>query len=117
MNRGDTVTLMLDYQVNGNDLEYNAYDEIELQINNESSSKAIKKLLSAGDINWETIDYQVGDEQHSFTGYVVHLTQEETFSLNAGQSTVQLRIKQNGQVGSSATSMFTLGAVLSSKVI
>lgn len=117
MNRGDTVTLMLNYQVNGEDLQNGAYEEIELQINNESSTKSIKKLLSTGEIRWETVEYTTGGGSDSFTGYVVHLSQDETFLLNAGQSSVQLRIKQNNQVGSSSTSMFTLGAVLSSKVL
>lgn len=113
MNRGDTVCLMLNYKINGQDLVRDAYDEIELQINNESSSKAIKKLLSNGGIKWSTIDYSGG----TFTGYVVNLTQEETFKLATGQSTVQLRIKLNGQVGSSENSTFDLGAVLSTKVL
>ena len=43
MNRGDTVSLMLDYQLNGESLVEGAYDEMELQINNQSSSKSINK--------------------------------------------------------------------------
>ena len=117
MRRGDTFCLMLNYQVNGSDLVQGAYEEIEVQINNQSSSKSIKKLLSDGTIKWETITYDVNGSTESFTGYVVHLDQEETFSLNAGQSQVQIRIKKDGEVGSSDTDNFTLGAVLSSKVL
>ena len=113
MNRGDTIDLMLNYQLNGEDLKEGAYDEIELQINNESSSKAIKKLLSNGGIVWKTVTYDGG----TFTGYVVELDQNETFSLNAGPSTVQLRIKMNNEVGSSENSTFTLGNVLSKKIL
>lgn len=117
MNRGDTVALMLNYQLNGSPLVEGAYDEIELQINNQSSSKSIKKLLSKGEIAWKTINYNVNGSTESFTGYVANLNQEETFLLSAGQAMVQLRVKIGDQVGSSANSTFTLGAVLSSEVL
>ena len=117
MNRGDTISLMLDYQVNGSPLEQGAYDEMELQINNQNSSKAIKKLLSDGTIVWKTVNYSDDGVAKSFTGYVADLDQEETFKLSAGQSMVQLRIKIGNQVGSSNSSVFTLGAVLSSKIL
>lgn len=117
MNRGDTICLMLDYQVNNEPLVEGAYEEIELQINNESASKSMKKTLTGGDIVWETVTYLNNGVEESFTGYVVHLTQSETFSLNAGQSEAQLRIKMNGEVGSSENSKIKLGAVLSSTVI
>jgi len=117
MNRGDTVSLMLDYQVNGSPLQPGAYDEMELQINNQNSAKAIKKLLSEGGIVWKTINYSEGGATHTFTGYVAELDQEETFKLSAGQSMVQLRLKIGDQVGSSGDSVLTLGAVLSSRVL
>jgi len=117
MNRGDTVSLMLDYQLNGESLVEGAYDEIELQINNQNSSKSIKKRLSEGTIQWKTINYNLNGSIESYTGYVAELSQEETFKLSAGQSTVQLRVRIGNQVGSSDTTTFTLGAVLSSTVI
>lgn len=117
MNRGDTVSLMLDYQLNGESLVEGAYDEMELQINNQSSSKSIKKLMTAGDIVWKTITYTLNGTTESFTGYVVELSQDETFKLSAGQSTVQLRVRIGDKVGSSENSTFSLGAVLSSQVI
>ena len=117
MNRGDTVSLMLDYQINGSPLEEGAYDELELQINNQNSSKSIKKLLSDGTITWKTIHYNDGSSDRTFTGYVADLDQEETFKLVAGQSMVQLRVKMGNQVGSSGSSTFTLGAVLSTRVL
>ena len=117
MNRGDTVCLMLNYQLNGEDLIQGAYEELELQINNENSSKAIKKLLSNGGIVWDTVTYYNEGIEETFTGYVVHLTQSETFSLSTGQSTAQLRVKMNGEVGSSDNSYINLGAVLSTRVL
>jgi len=113
MNRGDTLYLLLNYQVNGRNLVQGAYEEIELQLNNQSSSASIKKLLSDGDIVWKKVTYNGG----SFTGYVVHLTQAETFTLRAGETSCQLRIKMNGEVGASEISDFDLESVLSTQVL
>ena len=118
MNRGDTAYLMLNYTINGDPLQENAYQEIELQINRQSSSDSIKKLLSDNSIRWGTLTYE-DNEGHtqSFTGYYASLSQEETFSLSAGKSNVQLRIMVNDEVGSSDVSSFDLGQVLSTKVL
>ena len=113
MNKGDTVNLLLDYQINDEPLQRDAYQEIELQINKDTSQKSIKKTLSSGEIKWETVEYDGG----TFEGYVVHLTQSETISLGAGQAMVQIRVKMNGEVGSSASSMFSLGDALSTSVL
>lgn len=114
LNRGDTVCFGLDYNLNGSPLQEDAYQEIEFQINNEKSSKSIKKLFSKGEIVWGTIEKRNGE---MFTGYYVKLSQKESFMLNAGPSMVQLRIKVDDEVGSSDESSFDLGAVLSSKVL
>ena len=118
MRRGDTFCLMLNVKVNGEDMTQGAYDEIELQINKESSSKSIKKLLSDGDIVWDTVTYlNKNNVTETFTGYVAYFDQDETFKLNAGQSQMQVRVEKDGQVGSSDEDMLTLGNVLSSKVL
>lgn len=112
MRTGDTITLMLKYNLNGVPLQQNAYDEIELQLNKDSGSKSLKKLLSQGDIVWDTVS--VGNS--SFEGYIVNLTQEETFALgNTIQA--QLRIKKDGEVGSSDETEIDLDSVLSSKIL
>lgn len=113
-NRGDTLCLMLNYNLNGNPLVQGAYQEIELQINKDSATKEIKKLLSNGDIKWGTVLKEDGTE---WTGYYADMSQDETFKLNAGPSQVQLRIKKDGEVGSSKETTFQLGTVLSSKVL
>ena len=113
-NRGDTLCLCLKYMVNGEDMIEGAYEEIEFQINNAKNQKAIKKLLSRGEIVWDTVEEESGE---MFTGYVVNLDQIETFNLVAGQSQVQLRVKKDGKVGSSKESAFCLGSTLSDKVI
>lgn len=114
-NRGDTLCLCLKYKIEGEDLVEGAYEELEFQINSAKSQKAIKKLLSKGEIVWgSVIEEKTGE---LFTGYLVNLSQSETFTLVAGPSQVQLRVKKDGQVGSSKESQFELGSVLSDKVI
>lgn len=113
-NRGDTLCLCLKYKLNGEDLVKDAYEEMEFQINPAKSQKAIKKLLSNGGIVWGSVEEEGGE---IFTGYLVNLNQTETFTLVAGPSQVQLRIKKDGEVGSSRESTFDLGSVLSDKVI
>lgn len=117
MNRGDTAYLMLNYTINGDALTEGAYDEIELQINNEFKDNSIKKLLSKGDIRWGTLTYTEGNVEKTFTGYYARLSQEETFSLSNGASEVQLRILVNEEVGSSAVSSVSFGNVLSRAVL
>lgn len=118
MNRGDTSFLMLDYTINGDPLVENAYNEIELTINEDSSFRCVKKLLSKGEITWGSITYDDDQGQpQTFTGYYAHLDQEETFKLQSGTNEVQLRILSNDEVGSSAVSTMELGRVLSSEVL
>ena len=117
MNRGDTAYLMLNYTINGDALTEGAYDEIELQINNEFKDNSIKKLLSKGDIRWGTLTYTEGETEKTFTGYYARLSQEETFSLSNGASEVQLRILINEEVGSSAVTSVSFGNVLSRAVL
>ena len=105
---------MLEYKYNGEDLVEGAYDEMEFQINNTNSQRAMKKLLSKGEIIWGSAERKDGS---IFTGYMVKLDQKETFTLVTGPSTVQLRIKKDGQVGSSDESTFKLGSVLSDKIL
>ena len=113
-NRGDTLCLLLKYQLNGADLVEDAYDEMEFQINSASSQRAIKKLYSKGEVKWGTV---VEEDGNVFTGYLVDLNQKETFALVTGPSTVQLRIKIKDDVGSSKETTFKLGSVLSDKIL
>lgn len=116
-NQGDTACLILNYQLNGQPLEENAYDEIEFQINPQDNANSIKKLLSKGEIEWETVDYEEDDVQKQFTGYVTYLSQEETFTLRRGTSECQIRILVGDEVGSSDITDLSLGRVLSKKVL
>lgn len=116
-NKGDTACLILNYQLNGNPLEEGAYDEIEFQINPQNDLNSIKKLLSNGDIEWNSVEYTEGGETKTFTGYVTYLSQEETFKLRIGNSPCQIRILIGDEVGSSEISDLSLGRVLSRKVL
>lgn len=117
LNRGDTVCLLLNYDLNGQPLEEDAYQEIELQINVQGTYNAVKKTLTAGEIRWGEVAYTDEGEPKTFTGYFTNLTQEETFRLSAGKSDVQLRIMLDDEVGSSAISSISLGQVLSRQVL
>lgn len=117
INRGDTGYLMLNYTLNGDPLEEGAYQEIELQINTQGATRSIKKLLTAGDIQWGTLTYVEESIEKTFTGYFAYLTQEETFLLKEGNTDVQVRIMLNDEVGSSAISPIKLGETLSKKVL
>ncbi len=118
MNRGDTTFLILNYKLNGHDLEKDAYQEIELQINQQGNFNSVKKLLSDESIVWGEVQYLDEDNvEHTFTGYYAFLTQEETFKLTRGKANVQLRIMIDGEVGSSAISDIEIGNALSSKIL
>lgn len=117
MNRGDTTHLILNYQINGEDLQKDAYEEIELQINKQGSFNSVKKKMSLGEIVYGDVTYISEGIEKTFTGYYTQLTQEETFKLSSGKSNVQLRIMVNDEVGSSAISDITIGNTLSSEVL
>lgn len=117
-NKGDTIYLILNYEVNGHSLEKDAYQEIELQINVQGSFNSIKKLLSDNSIAWGTIQYIDDDNvEQTFTGYFAYLSQEETFKLSNKTANVQLRIMIDNKVGSSAISDINVGNTLSKKVL
>lgn len=118
-NRGDTAYLLLNYQVNGEPMVQGAYKEIELQINKQDDFRSLKKLLSKNEIFWgQDFIYQDSEGvEHSFTGYVCALTQDDTFKISSGASTIQIRVLMNNEVGSSSCQELDLGCVLSDKVL
>ena len=117
INEGDTAWLMLNYKLNGQDLEEDAYQEIELQLNPQSGMNAIKKKLSEGTIRWGTAYYMEGNVEKTFTGYLAAISQEESFRLSKGKAQVQLRIMVDNEVGSSAISEVCIGDALSTEVL
>lgn len=118
-NRGDTTYLLLDYQVNGEPMVQGAYQEIELSLNKADCYFSIRKTLSGGDITWEENCTYIDSEgvEQTFTGYVAHLDQEETFALKDGNTQIQLRVMLNNEVGSSKMEVLDIGDVLSDKVL
>lgn len=118
MKRGETKYLFLEYEINGQPLEPDAYDELEVQINKEGSFNSIKKLLSRGEILYGDVVY-VDEEnvQHVYTGYYIHLDQEETFLLSTGKNNIQFRVSMNGEVGESDIADLLAEQALSVKVL
>lgn len=118
-NRGDTAYLLLDYTVNGEEMQDGAYQELELQLNRQGKYFNVKKMLSKGEIIWKencTYRDKEGVEQ-TFTGYVASLSQEETFSLRDSIVEIQLRVMIDGEVGSSKKQALDIGDVLSYEVL
>ena len=107
MNKGDTLDIIIDYKVDGQDFEKDQFQEIELQFENQyDSSKYVKLLLSSGDIKW---DDDIGK-------YVTYLSQEQTFRLSPACS-YQLRVMLDDVVISSEIGTMTIGNTLSRKVL
>ena len=107
MNKGDSLRLVLDFSVNGKEIEQEQFEEIELQLNKEGyGGYCVKLLLSKGDMEW--------DEELS--KYVAFLPQEETFKLSE-MVEYQLRCYKDGTVISSNIGHFRLGEVLSRRIL
>jgi len=100
MNKGDTVHLQLDYRINGDPLQNNAYDEIEFMLS------GMRFSLSEGRIYWHDLEEL----------YCIDLTQEETMRLLA-ESPYQIRIKIDGEVISSDISKLEVGKSLSRDIL
>jgi hypothetical protein len=112
-NKGDTLSLILDYTINDKPLEKDAYDEIELQLNSQSNKNSVKLLYTNNEIIYDD----------ATTKYQASLSQSQTFQLKQDELNTdseieyQLRILLATNVISSAVGTFTLGPVLSSKVL
>lgn len=115
MRRGDTAYLMLNYTINDEPLVEGAYQELELVIKGTRSS--VRKTLTDETIKWGTLIYQDEGEEKSFTGYYTHLEQKDTFKLEEGDLSVQLRVMIDDEVSSSEMSDINFGAILSNKVL
>ncbi len=107
MNKGDSIRLVLDFSVNGKEIEQEQFEEIELQLNKEGYGRYyVKLLLSQGDMEW--------DEELS--KYVAFLPQEETLRLPEIVN-YQLRCYKDDTVISSDIGHFHLGDVLSRRIL
>lgn len=100
MNKGDTITIILDYNLDGNPLQKDAYDEIEFTIGEQVYT------LSNGKITWN-------EEEGK---YLIDLSQEETFNL-PNIVKYQVRIKYSGDVTSSDVETLRIGNTISKVVL
>ena len=106
MNRGDTIRIFLDFELDGQPLEKDVYDEIELQLNEDKTINALKLKMTDGRILWD-------DEQGK---YYVDITQEESFKLK-NPFRYQLRVMNASAVVSSGIGSMNIGEVLSKEVL
>lgn len=107
MNNGDTLDIIINYKLDGEDFEKDQFKEIELQFENQyDTSKYVKLLLSKGDITWNE---ELGK-------YVTALTQQQSFRLSP-ICNYQLRVMVDDIVVSSEIGEMEVGPALSRRVL
>lgn len=97
---GETLTLQLNYTVNGVDLAPGIVDEIELYFG------GVRYTLSGGEIVWD----QIGGV------YQADLDQEATFAL-PNIAEYQLRVKKDDMVGNSEIGYVKVKKTISEEVL
>ena len=102
MNKGDTITIYLDYTVDGAPITEGQFDEIEFCIGS-------KRFTLTGQQNTITWDSEYG-------AYCVSLSQADTFAL-ARDNRYQIRLKKDGEVISSGISVLQIGNTISKVTI
>lgn len=107
MNRGDANYLTLNIKVNSVDIGQHYADEIELTFNKENGLHTIKKTLSDGGITWNAT-------RNKFMAY---LSQEDTFNLEDGANTWQIRLLKDDVVISNTISIINIGDANSKEVL
>ena len=100
MNKGDTITIYLNYTVDGAPISEGQFDEIEFSIGRK------RYTLSDEEIAWD----------EAAGAYSITLDQEDTFALS-GDNRYQIRLKKDGEVVSSGISVLTIGRSISKRVI
>lgn len=112
-NKGDTLKLILNYTLNDTPIAEKKFDEIELQLNSQVNRNSVKLLQSLGEIKYDKLTEK----------YVCYLSQAQTFKLKQdalnedSDVDYQIRLLNNGGVVSSDVGTFTLGAVLSKRIL
>ncbi len=109
MNKGDTISLILNFQLNNEDFNPSMFDEIELQLNEESGVfNNLKLLMSTGDIEWDD----------SIGKYVAYIPQNKSFKLSEISSyQIRVLLKDSDEVTSSDIYSISFGGVLSKKIL
>lgn len=100
MNKGDTITIYLNYTVDGVPIAENDFDEIEFSIGSK------RYTLTDEDIVWD----------ESAGAYKIALSQDDTFSLGY-DNRYQIRLKKDSTVVSSGISVLSLGPTISKETI
>lgn len=107
MNRGDAGKLSLTIIIDTEPITEGYADDIEVTFNPDNTRCCVKKLLSKGEVIWDSEN----DE------YTINLTQNDTFKMHEGDNKVQIRILKDSEVLSSDLTTFIIGAVNSEEVL
>lgn len=105
--RGDTKTLIFKIKKDGTEIDDTDLDDIEFQINKSFTNNVIKKLMSAGQVSYDS-------DEHYFS---VYLTQEDTFTCKEGINKFQIRLVYGGEVKATLKGDIFVGDVLSEGVL
>lgn len=107
MIRGDTNNLVFKIKKKGTEeyIDGSIYTEIEVQFNTQNDVYALKKLKSKNEVMWE--------DDH----FIVFLSQEDTFKLNDGCVSLQVRLFTNGSCKATIVKRINVGKVLSEEVL
>lgn len=105
MIRGDTKNFNFKVKRGTEYVDGSIYTEVEVQFNKQNNYYAIKKLLSNGEVSWET--------DH----FTCPLSQEDTFKLMEGDNDVQVRLYINEDCKGTIIKRINVGEVLSNDVL
>ena len=100
MNHGDTIKIVLAYEVDGEPITENQFDEIEFCIGSK------RFTLSGGGVTWDSTE----------SAYTVWLTQTDTFTMPMSVP-YQTRFKSGDDVISSGEATLDLGNTISRIVL
>lgn len=101
MNRGDTITIVLDYTVDGAPITEGEFDEIEFSIG------AKRYTLTGDNIVW---DDDLGK-------YTLFIGQSDSFAIGNNSASYQVRFRKGSEVVSTDISRLAIGGTISTTII
>lgn len=99
MNRGDAQVIALNITVDGQPIEKDYADELELTFNPELHGHSVRKTLQEGGIYWDDEDGK----------YYAAVDQADTFTLVPGVNTWQVRLLKDSMVMSTIIGKILIG--------
>ncbi len=101
MNRGDTLTIVLDYTVDGAPIEQGQFDEIEFSIGSK------RYTLTGEDITWD----------ESLGKYTLFIGQNDSFAIGNNSASYQVRFRKGTEVVSTDINRLAIGGTISTTII